>query len=357
MEVISIDGTEYVRASTIAKRFKYTSDYVGQLCRGSKVEAKLVGRTWYVNPVSLEEHKNNRYEKIASSSQGDKIMINKPQLAVSRQNVEPVLRKETVKGLSHQDRTAGEARFLKRIVWQPTKYEADTSELMPPLRAVREPAEIKVEIAEATKVKIKDTSKAIDLETEPLPEVSLSGGLKVSSLDEIYDDSPENLALTDIFGPEEGKINHVLIKNEEKSVQVKSAPFSDGKRFVDRLVAKVEPSELTKPTKPETKDIDEKYTYPVKIKASKSELSLQVPSFTPARVRATSQKGISSAFIGEASRPLLNQLIILLLVISSLCFLVAILGLERVIEVTASDYFTSYRFNFSLPEIWENLRS
>ena len=73
MEVISIDGIEYEKVTSVAKRFKYTTDYIGQLCRAGKVEAKLIGRTWYVHAPSLKNHKSVRYQK---SSADDKIIDN-----------------------------------------------------------------------------------------------------------------------------------------------------------------------------------------------------------------------------------------------------------------------------------------
>lgn len=61
MDTIQINGTEYRKASDLARDFGYTNDYVGQLCRANKVDSSLVGRTWYVNPESLTRHKSARY--------------------------------------------------------------------------------------------------------------------------------------------------------------------------------------------------------------------------------------------------------------------------------------------------------
>lgn len=50
-------GTLYISSKRAAKELRYTKDYVGQLCRARKVDAKLVGRTWYVNRDALYEHR------------------------------------------------------------------------------------------------------------------------------------------------------------------------------------------------------------------------------------------------------------------------------------------------------------
>lgn len=57
MEILVLNGKEYVKASKAARDLGYTSDYVGQLCRGGHVDAHLVGRTWYVNPDTLTTHR------------------------------------------------------------------------------------------------------------------------------------------------------------------------------------------------------------------------------------------------------------------------------------------------------------
>lgn len=57
MEVLVLDGKEYVKASKAARDLGYATDYVGQLCRGGKIDAHLIGRTWYVNQDELSTHK------------------------------------------------------------------------------------------------------------------------------------------------------------------------------------------------------------------------------------------------------------------------------------------------------------
>lgn len=57
METLVLNGKSYVKASKAARDLGYTADYVGQLCRGGKVDAHLVGRTWYVDASMLGEHR------------------------------------------------------------------------------------------------------------------------------------------------------------------------------------------------------------------------------------------------------------------------------------------------------------
>lgn len=61
MKSLVLEGKEYVKAREAAKEYGYTSDYIGQLCRSGKIDAQLVGRTWYVALDSLYKHKKSRY--------------------------------------------------------------------------------------------------------------------------------------------------------------------------------------------------------------------------------------------------------------------------------------------------------
>ena len=45
---ITLDGIDYVSSKRAAQIMGYTQDYVGQLCRGGKIEAKQIGRGWYI---------------------------------------------------------------------------------------------------------------------------------------------------------------------------------------------------------------------------------------------------------------------------------------------------------------------
>lgn len=201
MDIVSVDGVNYEKASSLAKDFKYTSDYIGQLCRARKVDAQLVGRTWYVNRVSLEAHRKTRYSKIEDNL-SEKTFEYKVKINKSRIDVEPTLSKKTKRLLDKNK------NFAKRIDWKPVKYEYDSSDLIPSL--VTDSRKINIDLAEANKVLVKKVSKNSTLVPEDLPIVSLSGDLNVVSLDSEYDVNEEVLEnknfekpLADNFTPSE----------------------------------------------------------------------------------------------------------------------------------------------------------
>jgi hypothetical protein len=52
---IVLAGKKYVSSKRAAEISGYAKDYVGQLCRGGKLSAKLIGRNWYILLDSLEK--------------------------------------------------------------------------------------------------------------------------------------------------------------------------------------------------------------------------------------------------------------------------------------------------------------
>jgi len=135
MDTISVKGKSFVKSTDIARELGYTTDYVGQLCRGEKVEAKLVGRSWYVNPDSIKEHKKNRYRSVA---------------AKSKAQIKDTIEKKTTE-------VPVKTNPFDRPNWPKytntsIKYEVDENDLLPNTAAVKsaneERVEIKKEVAE-----------------------------------------------------------------------------------------------------------------------------------------------------------------------------------------------------------------
>ncbi len=54
---IVLEGRKYVSSGRASQLYGYTKDYVGQLCRAGKLDAQLIGRSWYVSEDSIRKHK------------------------------------------------------------------------------------------------------------------------------------------------------------------------------------------------------------------------------------------------------------------------------------------------------------
>lgn len=67
MNELTLDGKIYVSSKRAAEITGYAKDYVGQLCREGHVEARLVGRSWYVLEDSIKAHRFGKEGKGGSS--------------------------------------------------------------------------------------------------------------------------------------------------------------------------------------------------------------------------------------------------------------------------------------------------
>ena len=56
-EPLNLKGKKFISAKRAAEISGYASDYIGQLSRMGKIEARMVGRTWFVSEESLKNHK------------------------------------------------------------------------------------------------------------------------------------------------------------------------------------------------------------------------------------------------------------------------------------------------------------
>ncbi|MDB5266125.1 MAG: hypothetical protein JWM39_838 [Parcubacteria group bacterium] len=57
MNELTIDGKIYISSKKAADLTGYAKDYIGQLCREGHVEARMVGRSWYVLETSIRAHR------------------------------------------------------------------------------------------------------------------------------------------------------------------------------------------------------------------------------------------------------------------------------------------------------------
>ena len=57
MEELTLEGKRYISSKRAAEVSGYTKDYVGQLARAGALDAKMVGRSWYIEGDAIENHK------------------------------------------------------------------------------------------------------------------------------------------------------------------------------------------------------------------------------------------------------------------------------------------------------------
>lgn len=69
MDELVIEEKKYLSSKKAAKLTGYAKDYVGQLCREGKVEARLVGRNWYVLEDSIMDHRFGSISDVKEDNQ------------------------------------------------------------------------------------------------------------------------------------------------------------------------------------------------------------------------------------------------------------------------------------------------
>lgn len=196
MDFVEFSGVKYLRASMVAKQFSYTPDYIGQLCRSKKVDARLVGRTWFVNPLSVEKHKSEKYSSKVLSRSTENSPADYPQaveksfkIKLERVEETPILHPQPSKSLEATVETVAIKTSKSATRQLAVTYEPDESSLLPKLHKVilPPPTTLPVSIAEAQKVKVRATKKShsqVNFKAEPLPEVQLRGEIAVSAVPE-----------------------------------------------------------------------------------------------------------------------------------------------------------------------------
>lgn len=173
MDALELNGVTYVKASAIARDLGYTSDYVGQLCRSGKVDAQLVGRSWYVHEQSIRDHKKSRYR----SNTAKTVNALKETISVredkSEAQEEVALHRHTVSPSKH---------FYTRASESVPHYAEDQTELIPTVnRPQAEKSQVKTEVrpVESRSVSVKKVEKPYTLTPTKRPKIRFKGEVSI----------------------------------------------------------------------------------------------------------------------------------------------------------------------------------
>ncbi len=71
MDELVIGEKKYISSKKAAELTGYAKDYIGQLCREGRVEARLVGRSWYVLESSIAEHRFGKQEEVVKEPEAE----------------------------------------------------------------------------------------------------------------------------------------------------------------------------------------------------------------------------------------------------------------------------------------------
>ena len=118
MDTLEIDGTTYQKVSAAARDTGYTTDYIGQMCRGGKINAKLIGRTWYIERDALGGHKKSKVRSNVAKTKESLI-------------AELAVHSESARAVSVPMHPPYMPEYRKRLLAADVRYEQDTGILLP----------------------------------------------------------------------------------------------------------------------------------------------------------------------------------------------------------------------------------
>jgi len=191
METLEHHGVRYVKVTTLAKKYKYTTDYIGQLCRAGKVDCQLVGRAWFVNEESLVNRKSDRYQQSLPGEVLTKIILSDRESGTKKTVVYPTLSKHLHKHFESRSLLASAYQGDTRAGNINAAYHKDDSStnlrVTPSIKetCLEDPLPTKAVAQVAVKhITIRNESKKVNkLTFSPLPEVTLRGNIAVKNLD------------------------------------------------------------------------------------------------------------------------------------------------------------------------------
>ncbi len=121
MDTVTLDGKVYLKATRAAALVGYAPDYIGQLCRKGAIDAKVLGKTWYVREESLLAHKASKVRMNTATTRRD----------IQKQQNE---QKNTLDADSHvsvHTTMPRSAEYRNRLVETKIQYSSDTDDLLP----------------------------------------------------------------------------------------------------------------------------------------------------------------------------------------------------------------------------------
>ncbi len=152
MDEITIDDKTYISSKRAAAITGYAKDYVGQLCREGRVEARLIGRSWYVFEDSIRKH---RFEESETPVE------------------DPTVEVET------SEKTNNEA------IWEEAVYTSEEVEMLPVIEEKVVAEEVKEEILEA------EDAAEPEVAPETVVQESESQEIPIHVVEEVQEELPK----------------------------------------------------------------------------------------------------------------------------------------------------------------------
>ncbi len=193
MDELTIGDKIYISSKRAAKITGYAKDYVGQLCREGRVEARLVGRNWYVLESSITEHRFGPVEedkKAAQEPEKDTYQWKSPTyVAEDPVPVPSLIRKEPEVIASRKVVSEMQAAWQEWFAQQPVPLQATQQPEEAKIDAPEEEYQLGEEEVQFTAV-YEEPAPIVHHEVLPEPEYSYSAMTEVMDLSRSYEPAP-----------------------------------------------------------------------------------------------------------------------------------------------------------------------
>ncbi|MDB5190049.1 MAG: hypothetical protein JWN49_375 [Parcubacteria group bacterium] len=182
MDEITILDKTYISSKRAAEITGYAKDYVGQLCREGHVDAKMVGRSWYVFEPSIRKHRF-----------GEEAVVE--EVAQSESEIQ-------------EDSASVEA---ETPVWEPSVYKSEAVDMIPELETV---AQTSQSISEDTHATLTDMQSAWREWFDRKQEARIEAPEPELSLPSAYDDTELLIEAPKAFEYEAGEALEAVNEDE-----------------------------------------------------------------------------------------------------------------------------------------------
>lgn len=305
MDTITLNGKRYIKASSAARETGYTMDYIGQMCRKKKVDAQLVGRTWYVLETDLHDHRRTK---------------GRTNTARVQESVRKAISENTEKRALHPT-----PEYRKRLTTEPVRYSTDASDLLPAL-APRHIAVVskdkEVDVTPSTqqetvvRVTSEESSAHLDAVHVKHHQVKWNGTIVVAPLEDQVEVEPEKVE------------QHVELLSEDKSERVKI--HTEPEQVVIETTSEEQEMEIPVPVltaKPSENELAPTFTDRLNHAHILNETSEEV---TTAEELVAGKLTISR----EVQKPgLVTNMLVGTVAVASIIFTAPTLALERVVHI------------------------
>lgn len=322
MKSISIDSIKYVKATDIARELGYTADYVGQLCRAHKVDAQLVGRSWYVSEDSIRDHKQTRYR---SSKKASTKAISRSLHAEDSDSKESYKVPVVVEKQKDETQYAGQHFYKRAPVVSKSNYFNDETELIPEGLTKNKTGRLSVSLADAQSVTIKSKSSGYDFSPVERQDIRFSGSLVVSEIEDTsMDTEVDSEQVLEVPGKSAGPtpVSEPAVKTVEP----------------DQMTAKIKVKHLTKDTKRTNSKLPLEQNLTGVLGMKRARISDRKPVGGTLKVDVPVTQGVESGS---------GLYFVLLSVVVSAMISTFVLGLEASIHLDGAELVTSYTFDFN----------